>query len=74
MCARQKPAGSREQNEKEDVLRTSSFFAVMAPERQRLSGAIFSAVFAMCHFPALAGQPEMLHKNFMHRCLRMFGV
>ena len=28
----------------------------------------------MCHFLALAGQPEMLHKNFMRRRSRMFKV
>ncbi len=26
----------------------------------------------MCHFLAPAGQPEMMHKNFMHRHLRIF--
>ena len=28
----------------------------------------------MCHFLAPAGQPEMMHKNFMHRHLRIFVV
>ena len=28
----------------------------------------------MCHFLALAGQPEMMHKNFMHQHLRIFVV
>ena len=28
----------------------------------------------MCHFLAPAGQPEMMHKNFMHRNLRIFVV
>ena len=28
----------------------------------------------MCHFLAPAGQPEMMHKNFMHRHLRLFTV
>ena len=28
----------------------------------------------MCHFLALAEQPEMMHKNFMHRHLRIFVV
>ena len=28
----------------------------------------------MCHFLAPAGQPEMMHKNFMHRYLRIFVV
>ena len=28
----------------------------------------------MCHFHASAGQPEMMHKNFMHRHLRRFPV
>ncbi len=26
----------------------------------------------MCHFLAPAGQPEMMHKNFMHRQLHIF--
>ena len=26
----------------------------------------------MCHFLAPAGQPEMMHKNFMHRHLHIF--
>ena len=28
----------------------------------------------MCHFLAPAGQPEMMHKNFMYRHLRIFVV
>ena len=28
----------------------------------------------MCHFLAPAEQPEMMHKNFMHRHLRIFVV
>ena len=28
----------------------------------------------MCHFLVPAGQPEMMHKNFMHRHLRIFLV
>ena len=28
--------------------------------------------YEMCHFLAPAGQPEMMHKNFMHRHLRFF--
>ena len=28
----------------------------------------------MCHFLAPAGQPEMMHKNFMHQHLRIFVV
>ena len=28
----------------------------------------------MCHFLAPVGQPEMMHKNFMHRHLRIFVV
>ncbi len=28
----------------------------------------------MCHFLAPAGQPEMMHKNFMHWHLRIFVV
>ena len=28
----------------------------------------------MCHFLAPMGQPEMMHKNFMHRHLRIFVV
>ena len=28
----------------------------------------------MCHFLAPAGQPEMMHKNFMHQHLRFFVV
>ena len=28
----------------------------------------------MCHFLAPAGQPEMMHKNFMHEHLRIFVV
>ena len=28
----------------------------------------------MCYFSAPAGQPEMMHKNFMHQHLRIFVV
>ena len=28
----------------------------------------------MCHFLAPAGQPEMMHKHFMHRNLSIFVV
>ena len=28
----------------------------------------------MCHFLAPVEQPEMMHKNFMHRHLRIFAV
>jgi len=28
----------------------------------------------MCHFLAPVGQPEMMHKNFMRRHLRIFVV
>ena len=28
----------------------------------------------MCHFLVPAGQPKMMHKNFMHRHLRIFLV
>ena len=28
----------------------------------------------MCHFLAPAGQPEMMHKNFMHQHVRIFVV
>ena len=28
----------------------------------------------MCHFLTPAEQPEMMHKNFMHRHLRIFVV
>ena len=32
------------------------------------------AKLKMCHFLAPAGQPEMMHKNFMHHHLRIFVV
>ena len=31
-------------------------------------------LWRICNFLAPAGQPEMMHKNFMHRHLRIFVV
>lgn len=31
-------------------------------------------LWRICHFLAPAGQPEMMHKNFMHQHLRFFVV
>ena len=46
------------------------FDRLTGPER----ACFCEAKIRMCQFPAPAGRPEMLHKNFMHRHLRIFEV